>query len=276
MLFTKMHGAGNDFIIIDNMDGTILPGDMGALAKKLCAFHTGIGADGMMIVSPARKDGDFAMSFFNSDGSEGEMCGNGARCIARYGFDKGLAGENMSIETISGTVLGRRISERLYSVRLNDPSVIKTGLRLRVDGREYGCCYVELGVPGLPHAVVPMQSFDTMDRSGLFELGKALRSHAAFPKGANVSFVKQLEGNRLKAVTFERGVEDFTLACGTGCASIASALTLSGDVNGAEPVHISMPGGELSVRLEHENGNIRDIWLTGPAALVFEGEYIDN
>ena len=276
MRFTKMHGAGNDFIIIDNMDCTILPEDMGALAKKLCAFHTGIGADGMMIVSPARKDGDFAMSFFNSDGSEGEMCGNGARCIARYGFDKGLAGEDMSIETISGTVLGRRISERLYSVRLNDPSVIKTGLRLCVDGREYGCCYVELGVPGLPHAVVPMQGFDLMERAELFELGKALRSHAAFPKGANVSFVKHIEGNKLKAVTFERGVEDFTLACGTGCASIASALTLSGNVNGAEPVYISMPGGELSVSLSCEKGSIRDIWLTGPAALVFEGELIDN
>ena len=276
MRFTKMHGAGNDFTIINNINGGILPRDMGALAKRLCAFHTGIGADGMMIVNPAKNGGDFAMSFFNSDGSEGEMCGNGARCIARYGFDKGLAGENMSIETISGTVLGRRISEKLYSVRLNDPSVIKTGLRLCVDGREYGCCYVELGVPGLPHAVVPMQGFDLMERAELFELGKALRSHAAFPKGANVSFVKHIEGNKLKAVTFERGVEDFTLACGTGCASIASALTLSGNVNGAEPVYISMPGGELSVSLSCEKGSIRDIWLTGPAALVFEGELIDN
>jgi len=276
MRFTKMHGAGNDFIIINNMDGGILPGDMGALAKKLCAFHTGIGADGMMIVNPAKSGGDFAMSFFNSDGSEGEMCGNGARCIARYGFDKGLAGENMSIETISGTVLGRRISENRYSVRLNDPSVIKSGLSLDVDGQSYECCYVELGVPGLPHAVVPMQGFDLMEKAELFELGKALRSHAAFPKGANVSFVEHIEGNKLKAVTFERGVEDFTLACGTGCASIAAALTLSGDVNGEEPVYISMPGGELSVRLEHENGSFRDIWLTGPATLVFEGELIDN
>lgn len=271
-----MHGAGNDFIIINNMDGGILPQDMGALAKKLCAFHTGIGADGMMIVSPAKNGGDFAMSFFNSDGSEGEMCGNGARCIARYGFDKGLAGENMSIETISGTVLGRRISENRYSVRLNDPSVIKTGLSLDVDGRDYECCYVELGVPGLPHAVVTMQNFDTMDRAELFEMGKALRSHAVFPKGANVSFVEHIGGNKLKAVTFERGVEDFTLACGTGCASIASALTLSGDVNGDEPVYISMPGGELSIRLKHDNTGISDIWLTGPAALVFEGEYIDS
>lgn len=276
MRFTKMHGAGNDFIIINNINGGILPGDMGALAKKLCAFHTGIGADGMMIVNPAKSGGDFAMSFFNSDGSEGEMCGNGARCIARYGFDKGLAGEDMSIETISGTVLGRRISENRYSVRLNDLSVIKSGLSLDVGGQSFECCYVELGVPGLPHAVVPMQGFDLMERAELFELGKALRSHAAFPKGANVSFVKHIEGNKLKAVTFERGVEDFTLACGTGCASIASALTLSGDVNGAEPVHISMPGGELSVSLSCEKGSIRDIWLTGPAALVFEGELIDN
>ena len=271
-----MHGAGNDFIIINNMDGGILPEDMGKLAERLCRAHTGIGADGMMIVGPAKNDGDFAMSFFNSDGSEGEMCGNGARCIARYGFDNKLAGENMRIETVSGTVLGQRISDTLYSVRLNDPSLIKTGLRLYVDGREYECCYVELGVPGLPHAVIPMQYFDLMERAGLFVLGQKIRSHPEFPKGANVSFVKHLEGNMLKAITFERGVEDFTLACGTGCASIAAALTLSGDVDASKSVDISMPGGELSIRLKHDNTGISDIWLTGPAALVFEGELIDN
>lgn len=276
MRFTKMHGAGNDFIIINNMVGAITREDMGALAKRLCAFHTGIGADGMMLVSPARSGGDFAMGFFNSDGSEGEMCGNGARCIARYGYDMGLAGENMAIETISGTVLGRRISENRYSVRLNDPSVIRTALSVDVDGCGYECCYVELGVPGLPHAVVPLEHFDRMGKTELFALGKKLRSHSEFPKGANVSFVKQIEGNRLKAVTFERGVEDFTLACGTGCASIAAALCLSGKADASKPVEISMPGGELSVKLEMEKGEVWNIWLTGPAVSVFEGELIDK
>lgn len=275
MRFTKMHGAGNDFIIINNMEEHIAREELGALAARLCALHTGVGADGLMAVMPPENGGDFAMLFFNSDGSEGEMCGNGARCTARYGYDKGLAGEKQRIETVSGMVLGERISDSYYAVRLNDPSCIDTKVRLRIGDREYDCCYVELGVPGLPHLVVPHQYFDLMDRDELRQLGRAMRSDSRFPKGANVTFVKRLDDNCLKAVTFERGVEDFTMACGTGCGSVAAALSLSGDVDASRQVKISMPGGELAINLCCEGGCVKDIWLAGPTVTVFEAQLVD-
>ena len=276
MRFTKMHGAGNDFIVINNMDAALDVSGLGALAQRLCTPHTGVGADGLMVVMPARGDADYAMLYFNSDGSEGEMCGNGARCMARYGYEKGLAGERQRIETASGVVLGERIDKNRYSVRLNDPSLIEPGLRLEINDRNYDCSYVELGVPGLPHLVVPMQYFDLMDADELKALGRAMRNAPRFAKGANVTFVKRTGDNCLKAVTYERGVEDFTLACGTGCGSVAAALSLSGDVDWGREVKISMPGGELAIRLCRCGDCVKDIWLAGPTVVVFEAELIEG
>ena len=124
MRFTKMHGAGNDFIIIDNTKENIPEEKLSALAARLCSRRLSIGADGLMAVCPAKNGGDYAMLFYNSDGSLGEMCGNGARCICRYGFENGLAGEVQRVETTAGLVTGRRISQRMHQVRLNDPSTI--------------------------------------------------------------------------------------------------------------------------------------------------------
>ena len=276
MRFTKMHGAGNDFIVVNNMDGAIAAAELGALARRLCTPHTGVGADGLMVAMPARGEADYAMLYFNSDGSEGEMCGNGARCMARYGWEKGLAGEKQRIETASGIVLGERVDKNHYSVRLNDPSLIEPALSLEINDRSYECSYVELGVPGLPHLVVPMQYFDLMDAEELRALGRAMRNAPRFAKGANVTFVKRLGDNCLKAVTYERGVEDFTLACGTGCGSVAAALSLSGDVDCCREVKISMPGGELAIRLCREGDCVKDIWLTGPTVVVFEAELVEG
>lgn len=275
MRFTKMHGAGNDFIVINNMDAAIPVQELGTMAERLCMPHTGVGADGLMVVMPAKDDADYAMLYFNSDGSQGEMCGNGARCMARYGYEKGLAGESQRIETASGTVLSQRIDQKHYSVRLNDPSYIEPSLSLQVADRSYDCSYVELGVPGLPHLVVPMQYFDLMEQDELKAIGRAMRNDARFAKGANVTFVKRMGDNYLKAVTYERGVEDFTLACGTGCGSVAAALSLSGDVDCCQEVKIAMPGGELSIKLCREGESIKDIWLAGPTVIVFEGELIE-
>ena len=270
MRITKMHGAGNDFVIVNNLAAQIPPERFPVLAQKLCAPHTGIGADGMMVVVPAEKGGDFGMRFYNKDGSLGEMCGNGARCICRYGFENGLAGETQRVETTAGLVVGERVDARHYRVRLNDPSVIDLHRRLQIDGEDYDCAYVELGDPGIPHAVIQLPEWDTWDTDRLRALGRKLRCAPVFPRGANVSFVKASGADAVKAVTYERGVEDFTLACGTGCGSIAAALTLLGLVSGRE-VSVSMPGGLLSVTLSNEIG-IRDIFLTGPTCLVFEGE----
>ena len=275
MKITKMHGAGNDFVIVDNRDGALPQAALPGLARRLCAFHTGVGADGMMVVIPAQRGGDYGMLFYNTDGSLGEMCGNGARCICRWGHDNGLAGETQRVETTAGLVVGERIDRSRYRVRLNDPSIIDLHRAVCVNGTEYDCAYVELGDPGIPHAVLLLPDWDEREHGSLRALGAALRCAAAFPKGANVSFVKLSGPDTVKAVTYERGVEDFTLACGTGCGSIAASLTLKGLVSGGA-VRVSMPGGELSVSLTNDTGVIRDIFLTGPTCFVLEGEVSDE
>ena len=271
MHFTKMHGAGNDFIIINNIDGAIPESVLPELAAGLCAQHVSVGADGMMVVAAPRQGGDFRMIFYNSDGSLGEMCGNGARCIARYGYENGLSGETQRIETTAGLVTGQRVTKRLYKVRLNDPSVIYLHRSVSVGGTAYNCAYIELGDPGIPHAIVLMPDWDERDHDMLRALGRALRFAEEFPRGANVSFVKVVDVGHVKAITYERGVEDFTLACGTGCGSIVTALALKGLVSGKN-VKVSMPGGELFVTLTHESGTAHDVYLTGPTCVVFEGE----
>lgn len=274
MHFTKMHGAGNDFIIINNIDGAIPESVLPELAAGLCAQHVSVGADGMMVVAAPRQGGDFRMIFYNSDGSLGEMCGNGARCIARYGYENGLSGETQRIETTAGLVTGQRVTKRLYKVRLNDPSVIDLHRSVSVGGTAYNCAYIELGDPGIPHAIVLMPDWDERDHDMLRALGRALRFAEEFPRGANVSFVKVVDVGHVKAITYERGVEDFTLACGTGCGSIAAALRLLG-LSGDE-LAISMPGSELTVSLTASGGSVQDIYLTGPTNVVCTGDILDE
>ena len=273
MLFTKMHGAGNDFIILDNRDGQFPAEKLSSLAVKLCAVHTGVGADGLMVVTDS-AGADYAMRFYNNDGSLGEMCGNGARCICRYGHDNGLAGDVQRVETAAGLIVGKRIDERRYQVRLNDPSIIDLHRAVEIDGTVYDCAYVELGAPGIPHAIVCLDGWDETGTDVLRELGRKLRWAEQFPKGANVTFVRKLSDSELKAVTYERGVEDFTLACGTGCGSAVTALTLLGLVSGKD-IRIFMPGGTLEITLDAENGRVNNILLTGPTAVVFKGELFE-
>ena len=274
MRFTKMHGAGNDFVVINAIEEDVPLSSASCLARTLCSRRTGIGADGLMLVAKAEGNADYRLLFYNSDGSLGEMCGNGARCIARYGYEHGLAGESQRIETTAGLVTGERIDRRRYRIRLNDPSVIDLHRRVNADGEKYDCAYMELGRPGLPHAVVQLPDFDTMDRGRLRELGRALRFADAFPKGANVNFVKLTGKNELKRKAFERGVEDFTLACGTGCGSSVTALTLLGLVSGRE-VLLHSDGGDLTVSVTCEGDNAHDIYLTGPTNMVCVGETLE-
>ena len=155
MQFWKMNGAGNDFILINNLEEHLPEEKLPQLARCLCQRHLSIGADGLMVVDAPKAGGDYRMLFFNSDGSVGEMCGNGARCICRYGYEKGLAGEEQRVETTAGLVTGQRIDRRMYRIRLNDPTTVKLDYPVEVDGVRYACSYVELGDQGIPHAVVP-------------------------------------------------------------------------------------------------------------------------
>lgn len=273
MRFTKMHGAGNDFVIINNIEQKLTREELSALAARVCRRRESVGADGLMAVVEPAGDADYGMLFFNADGSEGEMCGNGARCIARYGHDHALAGNVQRIETVSGTVRGERISDTYYRVRLNDPSLIDLHRPVMVDGTVYDCAYVELGRPGLPHAVCVVEN--EPERETLYSVGKALRWAPEFSRGANVTFACVRSANELCAITFERGVEDFTLACGTGCGAAVAALTLRAVLDAGKEVKITMPGGTLYVTLDVCGDTAQNILLTGPTATVYEGELIE-
>ncbi len=243
-----MNGAGNDFMVLDARG---LSMDFSRVARQLCALNR---ADGFMAVDSSDK-ADFRLHFYNADGSRGEMCGNGARCICRYAYDTGLAGEAMTVETDAGLVRGFRLDENSYRVRLNNPSVLD--LRRKPDA-----AYVELGCPGVPHAVVEYQGDLWADDDLLREPMHRLRYDTAFPKGANVNFYQTLAENEVRILTFERGVEDFTEACGTGTASVALVMYLRDELPGGT-LTAHNHGGTLKVNIA-ENG----IWLEGPTEIV--------
>ena len=275
MRFWKMNGAGNDFIILNNQEEHLPAEAFPRIAKTLCQRHLSIGADGFMVVEAPTQDSDYKMLFFNSDGSVGEMCGNGARCICRYGYENGLAGETQTVETTAGIVTGKRVDQRLYRVRLNDPTTVKLDCPVEVDSVRYACSYVELGNPGLPHAVVPYHNLINADAHELRELGRKIRWHSAFPKGANVNFYELIGEDHIYERTFERGVEDFTYACGTGTGSVVAVLTLQGKVSGQQ-VHADMTGGTLTIDAERVYSQIRSLYLTGPTNIAAKGEVTDE
>ena len=273
MRFTKMNGAGNDFIIVENLRGELDEQKLSKLARTLCDRRMSIGADGLMAVVPAKGTADYGMLFFNCDGSLGEMCGNGARCICRYGYEHQLAGETQTIETTAGLVTGERIDAQNYRIRLPQPQNLQY-LALDVDGQKVGCMYLELGNPGIPHAVVQYPGLREADERELFELGRKLRYHPAFPKGANVNFLEKLGENRFYERTWERGVEDFTYACGTGTGASVYALAQSRQCG--DHVQVEMTGGLLIVDIVRVGKKCTDLLLTGPASLVCEGEVFEE
>ena len=273
MRFTKMNGAGNDFILVENLHGELTQQQLSKLARTLCDRRMSIGADGLMAIVPAKADADFGMLFFNCDGTLGEMCGNGARCICRYGYETGLAGETQTVETTAGLVTGTRIDAKNYRIRLPDPVNLQY-LALDVDGKKVGCMYLELGNPGIPHAVVQYPGLREADEQALFEFGRKLRYHPAFPKGANVNFLEKTGENRFYERTWERGVEDFTYACGTGTG--ASVYALAEKRRCGDHAEVEVKGGLLIVDIVRDGKKCRDLLLTGPASMVCAGEIFDE
>ena len=277
MKFWKMNGAGNDFVIINNMEEKIPAEKLPYVAKTLCERHLSIGADGFMVVENPNNpsEADYRMMFYNSDGSMGEMCGNGARCICRYGYEKGLAGEVQRVETTAGIVTGERIDKRLYRVRLNDPCNLRLDEPVEIDGKTYICSYIELGNPGIPHCVVPISNLKDYPEAQLFELGRKLRYYKGYPKGANVNFCEIIGKDHMFERTYERGVEDFTYACGTGTGSVVAILTLQGKVSGRN-VRVDVPGGKLYIDVDMEGKRVKNLYLTGPTNIVAKGEITDE
>lgn len=252
-----MNGAGNDFLVVDSRGKTP---DFSAMAKTLCARY---GADGFMAVDFSEK-ADLRLHFYNSDGTRGEMCGNGSRCICRFAYEHGIADEHMSVETDAGMVYGWRLSETEYRVQLNAPGVLDLN-------RKENVAYVELGCPGLPLAVTEVPGLIWEQREELRQQAKALRFDPAFPKGANVNFYTWLGEGHIRILSYERGVEDYTLACGTGTGATAVVLWAQGKLPGGKLV-AENPGGTLTVDLEWDNGVVKKLLLQGPTEVteVFE------
>ena len=248
-----MNGAGNDFMVIDARGLTL---DFEKLAREYCKMS---GADGFMAVDYSDK-ADFKLHFYNADGSRGEMCGNGARCICRFAYDMGIAGENMVVETDAGLVPGKRIDENEYVVQLNNPGVLDLN-------RKGDIAYVELGNPGVPHAVARYEGDLWEDADCIWDHMRQLRHDSAFPKGANVNFYQPIGENEVRVLTFERGVEDYTLACGTGCGSIATTLWMSGNLPGGSLIAHNR-GGTLTVTIGGTATEITSIHLQGPTEVV--------
>ena len=248
-----MNGAGNDFMVIDARNQKP---DFSALALELCKLT---GADGFMAVDNS-EIADFKLHFYNSDGSRGEMCGNGARCICRFAYENGIASSSMTVQTDAGIVCGWRISEDQYKVKLNNPGILDLN-------RKPDCAYVELGTPGVPHAVkeVPGLSWEQADK--LKPMAKALRYDPAFPKGANANLYAWLDDTTVRILTFERGVEDYTLACGTGSASTAVTLWAREKLPTGQ-LTVKNKGGDLTVTIEGKNGSVCALYLEGPTQVV--------
>ena len=203
---------------------------------------------------------DFKLHFYNADGSRGEMCGNGARCICRFAYEYGVAGEYMTVETDAGIVEGARLDEMQYRVKLNNPGLVDLNCKEDV-------AYVELGNPGVPHAVKEVPGLMWEQAEELRELAKGLRYDDAFLKGANVNLYTMVGEDEVRILTYERGVEDYTLACGTGSASVAVVLKMKGSLN-SDNVIVHNKGGTLKVQIESDEEKITEIYLEGPTEVV--------
>jgi diaminopimelate epimerase len=260
--FTKMNGAGNDFVVIDNRAGDVQlkPEQI----VRLCDRHRGVGADGILLLEQAHDGADFRMRYHNADGGEAEMCGNGARCFARFANKVAGARDDISFATPAGVIRARMHGE-LVTLNMSDPTDLRMNVRLEVDGEETLVHYIDTGVP---HVVLPVARVDMVD---VVAQGKTLRRHKMFsPKGTNVNFLEKRGPKRIAIRTYERGVEGETLACGTGV--VASALIFSVLENATAPIDVLVRGGsELSVSFKREGDHFRDVTLTGPAEFVFEG-----
>ena len=260
--FTKMNGAGNDFILFDNRTRDI-DLDRNQIAQ-LCDRHRGIGADGILLLEKPTNRADFRMRYFNADGGEAEMCGNGARCFARFADKVGGQKGRISFETPAG-VISAELKDELVTLRMTEPTDLRLNVDLSMAAENRTVHFINSGVP---HVVIPVAKIDNVDVRGE---GAAIRYHKTFsPNGTNVNFIEKLGPNKIAIRTYERGVENETLACGTGI--VASALIFAASENCEGPVTVLARGGdELQVSFEETQHEFRNVTLTGPAEFVFEG-----
>lgn len=279
MDFVKMHGLGNDFVFIEDKTGQ--DKDYTALARAMCNRHTGIGADGLIVIVDSRV-ADVRMRIINSDGSEAEMCGNGIRCFAKYVYDSGIIEKKQfTVETPAGIMepeitVGADNKAKLITINMGRPSFNRSEIPMEgadgrvlnedlcVDGENWKVTSLLMGVP---HTVTYVDDVDTVD---IEKIGPLFEKHEAFPKHTNINFAQQMDDRTVKVRTWERGA-GATLACGTGSCSVAVASFLNGRTG--REVDIQLPLGTLHIEYREEDGNV---YMTGPAAVSFTGIWPDE
>lgn len=263
MPFWKMHGAGNDFVLFDDRNKCFPCTDRTWIAK-IGGRRTGIGCEGIILIQNS-ANANFRMVFFNPDGNEAEMCGNGARCAAMLATELEAAPGSMTIETRAG-IIKAEVTSGLVRLKTTEPSAWKTAHLLEVNGRQITCEFINTGVP---HAIVEVDNIYEADVAGL---GRAIRYHETFaPSGTNVNFIQCTGPHSIAIRTYERGVEDETGACGTGAIAGALAAARSGRVS--RPVEVLTTGGDiLEVDFElYGQRRARNVSLKGPAVHVYKG-----
>ena len=266
--FFKMSGSGNDFILIDNINQSLAVEDLPAFVRTVCERKVSVGADGLILIERSEAF-DFRWRFFNADGSEVDMCGNGGRCAARFAYLKGIAGKKMSFETGAG-IIDAEIKGDIVKLKLTDPHNLHVNQSIPVDGQLLEISRINTGVPHVVHFVNDLDLFD------VFHVGRTLRYHEQFqPEGTNANFIEVVDKDSIRVRTYERGVEDETLACGTG--AVASALISSWKGLIESPVNVRVKSGEmLKIYFRKTEHGFEDIYLEGKTKVVYEGRIWDE
>jgi len=265
--FYKMSGCGNDFIIIDNRKSVVAGDNLPEFAKKICCRRMSVGADGLVLIENTHE-ADFKWQFYNSDGSLAEMCGNAARCTARFAYINKIAGSRMSFKTQAG-IISAQIMDETVRVKMTDPENVRDEDKIEIDNKSIS--FISLNT-GVPHVVIKTDDIESVD---VINLGKKIRFHDKFaPAGTNVNFISRGTDNRstdnnIIIRTYERGVENETLACGTGC--VASALAAAKEYNIPSPINcLTRSGNHLTVHYSLDY--FKDVFLEGDARIIYKGE----
>ena len=261
--FAKMTGAGNDFIVVDDR-AMAVQDDARELAKHLCRRRVSVGADGLILVVPSTRC-DFRMRYLNADGSEADLCGNGGRCVARFAREFGIAGDSMTFESRSGTHRADIIDGENVRLAMPDPRAMILDVELPLKGERLTVHRINTGVPHAVHEVEELEDYPVA------EFGRAIREHNAFvPEGTNADFIRVVDGSTIALRTYERGVEDETLACGTG--AVAASLIEAARGRVTSPVSVLTRGGPtLVVEFFMSDMGFCNVTLTGEARVVYRG-----
>jgi diaminopimelate epimerase len=267
--FVKLHGNGNDFVLIDEYEQTVVPDDMkGQFAALYCDRRFGIGADGVLFLAKPTKKADVRMRVFQPDESEAEMCGNGIRCLAKYAYDMGYVKENCSVQTDAGelaAIVRYSGDDCAVTIGMGEPKFLRNEIPATGNGEyheQIGGFDVYAVNTGVPHAVILVDAVDSID---LAAVAPQIRNHPTFLHGANVNFVQKTGEDSIRVRTFERGVEDETLSCGTGATASAAVVHHLGYMKG--PFQVETKGGPLTIHFDPD-GTVR---MEGPAVAVFSG-----